>query len=340
MKICTKCVLPETFPGISFNEQGVCHLCQAYKGHDHLHQEKEIYRQKFESLLQQFRSLNGYDVLMAYSGGKDSTFTLYLLKQKYGLNILALTFDNGFISPLALENIRRVVENLGVDHILMKPRFDWLKRIFIEGSRTEIYPPKTLERASTICTSCMGLVKFISLKIALEKAIPFIAYGWSPGQAPLTAAIFKNNPTMIRAMQRAIQVPLTKIVGSDIQRYFLTDDDFVKYPRFPYNVSPLAFLNYNEPVIYETIKSLGWKQPTDTDANSSNCLLNSYANIIHRQRYLFHPYAFEMAKLVREGYLDRAEALAKLETPEAPETVHLVEQRLQLGISDLPREVK
>ncbi|MDZ7339865.1 MAG: hypothetical protein ONB27_00805, partial [candidate division KSB1 bacterium] len=247
------------------------------------------------------------------------------------LNILAFTFDNGFISPFALENIRRVVEHLGIDHILMKPRFDWLKKIFVAGSHTEIYPPKTLERASTICTSCMGLVKFILLKMALEKEIPFIAYGWSPGQAPLTAAIFKNNPSMIREMQRAIQEPLSKIVGGDIQRYFLTEYDFDRYDHFPYNVSPLAFLNYNEKDIYETIKSLGWKQPTDTDTNSSNCLLNSYANIIHRQRHHFHPYAFEMAKLVREGYLDRSEALAKLETVEAPQTVQLVAQRLQLA---------
>lgn len=338
MKVCTSCVLPETFPGISFNEQGVCHLCQAYKGHQHLREEKEKYRQKFENLLQQLRSPGGYDVLMAYSGGKDSTFTLHLLKQKYGLNILALTFDNGFISPFALENIRRVVENLGIDHILMKPRFDWLRQIFVEGSATEIYPSKTLERASTICTSCMGLVKFISLKMALEKAIPFIAYGWSPGQAPLTAAIFKNNPSMIREMQRSIQVPLTKIVGDKIQRYFLTEDDFVRYDRFPYNVSPLAFLDYDEKEIYTTIKSLGWEQPTDTDANSSNCLLNSYANVIHRQRYQFHPYAFEMAKLVREGYLDRSEALARLETVEAPQTVQLVAQRLQLAEMQLQRD--
>lgn len=331
MKLCINCVLPETFPGISFNEQGVCHLCQAYKGHQHLQREKEKYRQKFEDLVRARRIPGGYEVLMAYSGGKDSTFTLHLLKQEYGLNILALTFDNGFISPLALENIRRVVEHLGIDHILMKPRFDWLRQIFMAGSRTEIYSAKTLERASTICTSCMGLVKFISLKMALEKAIPFIAYGWSPGQAPLTAAIFKNNPSMIREMQRSIQEPLTKIVGHEIQRYFLTENDFERTDHFPYNVSPLAFLDYNEKVIYETIKSLGWSPPTDTDANSSNCLLNSYANIIHRQRYQFHPYAFEMAKLVREGYLDRAEALAKLETPEAPQTVQLVEQRLRFA---------
>lgn len=135
---------------------------------------------------------------------------------------------------------------------------------------------------------------------------------------------------MMREMQRSIKEPLSKIIGDEIQNYFLTEGDFAKHSRFPYNISPLAFLDYNEDLIFETIKSFGWEKPKDTDANSSNCLLNSYANVIHKQKYDFHPYAFEMAKLVREGYIDRSEALSKLETEEDPQTVQFVERRLNL----------
>jgi len=328
MKRCKNCVLPETFPGISFNDQGVCNYCQSFRGHKHLQEEKQRYRQKFENLIKQFQNQGSYDCLMAYSGGKDSTFTLHVLKKEYELNILALTFDNGFISSTTFDNIRKVMDNLGIDHILMKPRFDLLKKIFNESSKNEIYPKKTLERASTICTSCIGLIKFISLRTALEKNIPFITYGWSPGQAPITASIFKNNPTMLRQMQQVIQAPLYNIVGKDINNYFLDDKTFGDSRGFPYNISPLAFLKYDEEKIFDTIKKLGWEKPEDTDANSTNCLINSLGIKIHKDRYKFHPYASELAKLVREGYLDRKEAIARLESEEDQEILKLVQKRL------------
>jgi len=305
----------------------VCNHCQAYKGQRYLQQEKERYKQKFEQLLTDIRNQHEYDCLMAYSGGKDSTYTLSILKNAYGLNILAVTFDNGFISPFATENIRKVTDRLGIDHYFIKPSASLLKKIFIESSKNELYPAKALERASTICTSCMGLVKFISLRLALEKKIPLLAYGWSPGQAPLTASIFKNNPAMLFKMQQAIQEPLAKIVGAEINRFFLTEE-MKDSKLFPYSVSPLAFLDYNEEDIYIANRQLGWEKPLDTDANSSNCLLNSYANIVHKNKFHFHTYAFEMAKLVREGYLERAEAISRLESEEDVRTVHYVQQKL------------
>jgi len=71
--------------------------------------------------------------------------------------------------------------------------------------------------------------------------------------------------------------------------------------------------------------------PVDTDSNSTNCLLNSFANLVHKQRFGFHPYAFELAKLVREGYLERDEALKRLEQAEDQNTVELVKKKLNLN---------
>ena len=328
MKICSNCVLPETFPGISFSQDGVCNFCQEFKGKEYLEKEKEKYKLKFEELLSRFKNSSYYDALMAYSGGKDSTYTLSILKEKYDLKILALTFDNGFLSEQAFKNIRQVVENLGIDHIFFKPDFTILKQIFLTGTKEDIFSRKTLDRASTICTSCMGIVKFVTLKLALEKKIPFITYGWSPGQAPLSASVFKNNPSMLKQMQNAIKEPLYKIVGERINSYFLEDKDFESRETFPYNVSPLAFLEYDEDKIYKKLEKLGWDMPVDTDSNSTNCLLNSFANLVHRQRFSFHPYAFELAKLVREGYLKRDEALKRLEQAEDQSTLDLVKRKL------------
>ncbi len=328
MKICTKCVLPETFPGIKFDEEGICNFCLNFKGHEKIAEQKEKYKSKFDLLFEQNRNRGDYDCLMCYSGGKDSSYTLYILKNEYNARILALTIDNGFVSERAIQNIRNVVESLGIDHYLIKPRFDVLKKIFNACSSKSLYSPKTLERASTICTSCMGLVKFISLRLAIEKNIPFITYGWSPGQAPIASSVFKTNPTMMKSMQDALKGPMSSIVGDDIDPYFLEEKHFNEPDRFPYNISPLAFLDYNEENIYITISKLGWKAPDDTDANSTNCLLNSYANILHIEQFGYHPYAFEMANLVREGIIKREDALNRLKESGQTNVIENVKQKL------------
>jgi tRNA(Ile)-lysidine synthase TilS/MesJ len=330
MKLCTKCVLPETFPGIKFDENGVCNFCNEFKGLEHLEGKKTEYQQKFQALLDEYQGKGGYDALMCYSGGKDSTYTMYILKEKYDLNILGLTFDNSFLSDQAMKNIGAVMESLGIDHIYFKPRFDMLKQIFNRCATENIYPPKTIERASVICTSCMGIVKFTALRMALEKNIPFITFGWSPGQAPITSSIMKNNPQMIKMMQNTIFKPLHNIAGDAIRPYFLEDEHFSGEYQFPYNVNPLAFLEYNEDMIYQKIAELGWQAPQDVDANSTNCLLNSFANGVHIRQFNFHPYAFEQAKLVREGYVDREEALEKLGKVEDIETTQMVRDKLDI----------
>ena len=330
MKVCNNCILPETFPGISFDQEGLCNFCQNLKGKENLKEAKERQRKKFDDLLEKYQGKGSYDCLMAYSGGKDSTYTLTLLRKKYDLKILALTFDNGFIPQETFQNIRKVAENLGIDHLLFKPRFDLLKKIFLASIESDLYSKKTLERASTICTSCMGLVKFFSLRTALEKNIPFIAYGWSPGQAPLSSSIFKNNRDMVKTMQNAILDPLRKIVGEEIKPYFLDQHDFEKDCEFPYNISPLAFSEYDEDKIFRNMQDLGWKKPEETDPNSTNCLLNGFANIVHKEKFGFHPYALELANLVRAGYLDRQEALDRINAPEDSDTVDRVRKKLGL----------
>jgi hypothetical protein len=331
MKICSKCVLPETFPGISFNDEGVCNYCLkslALSDPGKLAEQKEKYRLKFESLLDKLRDSGDYDCLMCYSGGKDSTYTLYILREEYNARILAVTVDNGFVSERAVKNIQNVAESIGFDHYFIKPRFDILKRIFVACSSKNLYSRKTLERASTICTSCMGFVKFISLRMAIEKSIPFITYGWSPGQAPIASSVFKTNPSMIRSMQEAIKGPMSGIVGDEINPYFLEERHFSDPGKFPYNISPLAFLEYNEEKIFEKIGELGWKAPEDTDANSTNCLLNSYANELHIKQFGYHPYAFEIANLVRENLIDREDALERFTKDEDFTVVECVKEKL------------
>jgi tRNA(Ile)-lysidine synthase TilS/MesJ len=277
------------------------------------------------------RDLKGkasYDALMCYSGGKDSTYTLAVLKEKYGLNVLAFSFDNGFLPQQTTINIRNVVEYLKVDHLILKPRFDILAHVFKYCAQHDVYPPRALERTSAICNSCMGILKYSALRLAIEKEIPFIAYGWSPGQAPITSSIMKNIPQMVKQMQKTIYDPLFQMVGNVIDPYFLPEKYFDGSYHFPFNVHPLAFMDYDIDSMQKDITRFGWKKPLEVDANSTNCLLNSYADYIHKQRLGFHPYAFELASLVRQGNLDRADALKRLNEPEPSETIAMVETKL------------
>lgn len=328
VQICRKCVLPSNFPRVVFDDKGVCDKCREYeKIQGEAAALKKEYRNRFERLIRSVIGKAEYDILMCYSGGKDSTYALSLLKKKYGLDILAFTFDNGFLADGAYKNIRRVVEALDVDHLFFKPRFSVLRKIFRAGIKGAFYPEKALERASTICTSCVGLLKYMALKTAIDKGIPLIGFGWSPGQAPVTSSILQLQPAMVRGMEGIIRTPLRKIAGDDIDAYFLTEKQY-KAGGFPVFVHPLAVHGYNEKKILKHIAKMGWRKPYGLDYNATNCLLNSFADEVHMAKYKFHPYASEIAVFVREGYMTRAEGLRHLPVKKNKKVVREVKRRL------------
>lgn len=330
MKRCRTCILPETFPGITFNEDGICNLCLEFKSHSQLESRKAAIRAEFDRLIEEHRGRGTYDCLVAYSGGKDSSFLLHLLAREYGLRLLALTMDNGFLSPQAEVNMHRVTQALRVDWVVIRPRSEMLRTIFKRSMEGPLFASKTAQRGSFICLSCIGLIKFLSLRYAIELHVPFLGFGWSPGQNSIRGALMKNTPPMIRSMQRATFEPLHAIVGDEIRPYFLEEKHFQNGTQFPYSVAPLIFTDYREEEIYSVIERLGWEHPQDTDANSSNCLLNALANQVHKQRFNFHPYDYELAQLVRAGHLSREEALARITSEENAAIVSQVAQ--QLGV--------
>lgn len=328
MKVCVRCVLTDTFPGISFNEDGVCSFCLQHEKKKGEREELERARKRLMEIVEEVRGKRGYHCLHALSGGKDSTYTLHLLIKKFRMNVLALTFDNGFISPSAMDNIKRVSMNLSFDHIVFRPDTDLLLRIFGLCSERDIFPPKTLQRASSICTACVGLIKGIMIKTAIEKGIPLISFGWSPGQSSRVASLFKMNGQLIRAFQNPILEPLRREIGDEVERFFLLDTP-LKEEDFPYHISPLSFEDYDENRMIEVIEGYGWQRPEDTDPNSTNCLLNSYANFIHKERFGYNPYSMELSVLVREGLMKREEAMKRLETCGDPGLISSIEKKLK-----------
>jgi len=315
IQVCTRCVLPSTFPGISFDDEGVCNHCRQYEAFDYSDEKKLEHRLKFLKLAASLkRTDGGVDALIAYSGGKDSTYTIFVMKEVYGLNVEAFTFDNYFISPQATKNIKTVCERLDVPHVTIKHEVGVTKKLFAHASRNDMYAPKHMERASTICTLCSGFFKSVAMMYALENNIPMIGYGWSPGQAPIQSALTQTNPKFVRMSQRTASTPVYKVIGEEAGRkYFLKEEHFdIPAAQWPYNVHPLAWEPYSEEGVKEKIRELGWVDPTDVDSNSTNCMLNAWANEQHIKRYQFHPYALELAMMVRNGTMEREEAYQKI----------------------------
>jgi len=135
LKKCTKCILPETYPYIHFDKNGVCNYCLNY--------EKQIFlgEDALNDYLKKFRSKSGEpDCIVGLSGGRDSCYGLHLLKTKYGLNPVAYTYDWGLTTDISRVNAAKVCGKLGVEHIIRsadieKKRkyvnlnlFSWLKR--------------------------------------------------------------------------------------------------------------------------------------------------------------------------------------------------------------------
>lgn len=314
MKVCKNCTLNDNIFSVSINDEGLCNYCQQHGQHnngiaDHEYEEKE--RQLIEAF-DKYKNLP-YQVLLAYSGGKDSTYTLYMLRKKYNVSVLTVTFDNGFLTDQCRKNIHEATANLGVDNITIKPAFSNLAKAFNLAGSNEIFPKKSLERASSICTACIGLVKSSIYKEAILRRIPFVSFGWTPGQIHIKSPVVKLDYRMLLANQRQIEAPLVDKLGCEFTKYFM-DRDWLEAQKeyIPYLAYPLVHSNYNEDNIIDVIGSIGWKKPSDTDMNSTNCLLNSYANSEHIKTYGYNPYSLEIANLVREGFLSREEGLGKL----------------------------
>ncbi len=114
LKRCKRCILPETFPGIKFDNEGVCNLCR-----DHTHTQLKS-KEKLENELAKYRSNSDKpDCLVAFSGGRDSCYGLHYIKKYLNMNPITFTYDWGMVTDLARRNQARLCGKLGIEHIII-----------------------------------------------------------------------------------------------------------------------------------------------------------------------------------------------------------------------------
>jgi hypothetical protein len=121
LRRCGRCLLPETFPFIEYDSQGTCNYCNNYKIKNAPKPVEELFE-----LVKPYRRSDGRpDCIVPFSGGRDSTHTLHIVKNVLKLNPIAFTYDWGMVTDLGRRNIARVCGKLGVENILVSADISW-----------------------------------------------------------------------------------------------------------------------------------------------------------------------------------------------------------------------
>ena len=187
MIYCTRCCLPETVEGIQFDEMGICQACQSSEQKIHINWAAR--EKKLRSILEHYKSLNNsYDCIVPISGGKDSTFQLYVLTQVYDMRVLAVTFSHNWFSEVGKKNLENAIEKFNVDHIMFTPNRSLVNRL----------ARKSLFMIGDACWTCHSGVGAFPLQVAVRWKIPLLVWGESIAEMSGRATHYEPKTTYDR----------------------------------------------------------------------------------------------------------------------------------------------
>ncbi|MFC1917255.1 hypothetical protein ACFLXH_01200 [Chloroflexota bacterium] len=190
MNRCRNCNLPEGKFNVMLNDKGLCNYCEYFAQNN---QAILNFANREQLLTSRFEKVKGkyeYDAIAGLSGGKDSTYVLYQLVKKYNLNVLAVTFENGFLTDFGRENIENTVKKLGVDHLYYQPDWD-IHRKFYKASVQKLGNP---------CIACAIGGYFLSIKGCYDRKVPFFVHGRTPFQ--MYRNFYKDTNDVFLAMMK------------------------------------------------------------------------------------------------------------------------------------------
>ena len=305
---CTRCGVASNLPDTTFDAEGVCNICRAY---DSYVDKAQVYFKtpdEFKTLVARMKAARtgDYDCLVLFSGGKDSTYMLYKIKD-LGLKALAFTLDNGFLSEEAKANIRRVVQLVNVDHVFGTTPH--MNEIFVDS----------LKQFSNVCNGCFKTIYTLATNLAHEKSIRYIITGLSRGQffeTRLTEEVFKHKDFDVVKLDALVlearkayhkrEDAVSCHLSVDILQEDETFDEIQFVDFYRYWSVPLEEL-------YAELKARGaWFRPSDT-GRSTNCLINDLGIYLHKKQRGFHNYSLPYSWDVRLKQKTREEAMGELD---------------------------
>ncbi|MFC1576151.1 N-acetyl sugar amidotransferase [Candidatus Omnitrophota bacterium] len=305
-KICPRCIIDTGVPGARFDEKGECSYC---KIHDKLEKQyplNEKGKKAFNAIVEKIKAKgknSKYDCVVGISGGRDSTYTLYLMKE-LGLRPLAVHFNDGFGNPVAGENMRKVTSKLKID--MRTVTSDWresrdLKIAFLKASTPD------LEEATDVGieTALYGT--------AVQENIKFIISGYSfrtEGICPLEWN-YLDGKYLKSIHEKFGSIKLRKWRPEDPG--FNLDIPQIFYYTFIKGITAVPILNYVNYIrndAEELIKKeLDWVYP---GSKYFDDLYQSLMTYMYRVKFKMERRRYFYSALVRSGQMLRDEALRKI----------------------------
>lgn len=352
LKRCTRCILPETFPGIEFDEDGVCNYCLDYEP-------VKVYGEAtLEKVLDGYRGRGEkYDCVVPISGGRDSSYVLHQMVKKYGMRVLALTVDSGAIMPEGYRNIETVTNVLDVDHVWLRDE----KHVETAKENTKVKFHAWLKKPSihTIVPTLNAGDKTMNLRIfrfAHEVGIPLVLGGNNIGNSTFEQEHFKTGFLGVFPNERGFystfdKVKLSFLLGWEFlrnrynYRWSVFDEYlsgafvyFFEALRKPDDVDTLGFYDYvywNEKEVVSTVRDeLGWEGASDTVATWR---IDDAAYPLIDYLYLrlvgFNEFDEFYSKLIREGQVSRDEGLRRCLSENRPRVPSLMRTFEELEVT-------
>lgn len=314
MKKCSKCVIPETHETVHFDEQGVCSICRQHE----FKQDKIDWKRRkndFDALIDSYRGKYAYDCIVPFSGGKDSTWTLYYLIKEYKIKPLVVQFDHGFLRPNLLENNKRTMRELGVDFHSFTPNWHVVRKLMLQSF---------LEKGD-FCWHCHTGIFAYPMWVSLRYQVPLVI--WGEPSAEYTSYYSYEQPEEVdeKRFNRFVNLGITaddmliRLEGVIDER----DISPFKYPP----LKQLRQLNYRSICLGSYIpwdvkkqagiiqEKLGWhgdrveNVPPEYDYEKIECYLQGVRDYI---KYIKRGYSrpSHLASLdIRNGRMDREHAL-------------------------------
>jgi len=309
---CSRCLLPETQETITYDGEGICNVCRQvqYKKENI---NWDVREKELRALIEEYRGKYDYDCIIPYSGGKDSTFTVYKLVKDYHVKPLIVSFDHGFFRPQTMENTKRTMKKLGVDFHIFTPNWHVVKKLMLEA----------LKRKGDFCWHCHTGIFAYPMQVAVKFRIPLLFWGEPSAEYTSYYGYDENEEVDEKRFNRFVNLGITAedMVGM-IEGVTLRDLEPFRYP----SLEDLRALKYRSVCLGSYIpwdpkkhaeiikKELGWKGnvvegiPPEYDYEKVECMFQGVRDYLKYIKRGFGRTAHLMSLDLRNGRITQEKA--------------------------------
>ena len=304
---CTRCIMDTTDTEIIFDKNGVCNHCHQYdRVEKELVLKGDIGKQRINEIIAKIKAFGKgkkYDCLIGLSGGVDSTYIAYLVK-KYKLRALAIHFDNGWNSEIAVQTINNIISIVGCDLFTLVVDWEEFKDLQLSYLKAGVVDIEALTDHAIFATLN---------KLAKKNNIKYVLSGNNiETEAVLPKAWVFNKLDAVNI------VAIHKIFGKlPLKTYPLLSDLKKRYYKNFHQLEFVYPINYQqylkEDVKKLIIKELNWKDYGGKHYES--VFTKFYQAYILPTKFKVDKRKAHLSNLICSNQLTRKEALEELQKP-------------------------